>query len=323
VCALLDAETRAGLRRLIARPTWPLLGCEVEDSNLRAILAPFRRKHLDRYVRILREMLKTAQRLVAPEDVPARLAANVRSDPQPPFRLKSLETLVRTFPDHPAVAEAIAAARADPSDDVRLGAGLAQGPAGLDLVREIAQAEDTDDAAAARAVVALGPELTLERVREMLGRALRRRRVRTAEALLAWLGGYGGGESVAALAKVLAIEQGELAVAAAAALGVSGLPGAEAPLVRALEHADRDVRVAAAEALEAVGTATAILPLKAVAGDAALERTARRAIAAIQSRLTGTPGQLSLAGGEEGQLTLSEDESSGRLTLLPPAPGKT
>ena len=323
VRAVLNAETRAGLRRLMDRPAWPLLSCEVADRSLRAVLAPFRRKHLDRYVSVLREVMKTAQRLVAPEDVPAQLAANVSTDPQPRFRLKSLETLVRAFPDHPAVAEAIAAARADPNDDVRLGAGLAQGPAGLDLVREIAQAEDTDDAAAARAVVALGPELTPERVREMLGRALRRRRVRTAEAFLAWLGGYGGGESVAALAKVLAIEPGELAVAAAGALGATGLPAAEAPLVRALENANPDVRLAAAEALEAVGTAAAVLPLKAATGDPVLERAARHALAAIQSRLTGTPGELSLAGGEEGQLTLSDGDASGRLTLTPPAPAKT
>jgi HEAT repeat protein len=319
VHALLDVETRARVLRLLARPEWPVRRCEVAGGELRLWIADPPAKGTHRgFVGSLRLALATAQRLVPPEDIPARLSSKVRADPQAGVRLRSLQALLRAFPGHPVTHEALSAARADQTDEVRLEAGLALGPAGLDRVREIAQAEGTDDACAARAVVALGPELTATGVLERLGHALRRRRLRTAEACLAWLGGYGGAEALGALAKVLAVEQGELAVASAGALGVTGLPGAEAPLVRALENANRDVRLAAAEALEGLGTASAILPLKAVAGDPALERAARRAIAAIQARLTGTPGELSLAGDEEGQLTLAEEDAAGRLSLAPP-----
>jgi len=46
-----------------------------------------------------------------------------------------------------------------------------------------------------------------------------------------------------------------------------------------------------------------------------MRRTARQAIAEIQSRLAGAaPGQLSLAAGESGQLSLAEGEE-GQLSL--------
>jgi hypothetical protein len=322
--AVLDARTRALVQRVMGASQRPAitiakgeLRLEVPAGGTRESLASG-----------LRAALDLAPRLVRPDDVPAGLARNARGDPQAGVRLRCLQALIREFPDHPATRDALAAVRDDRSDEVRLGVGLALGPAGLDFVREIIQAEDPDDGCAARAVVALGSDLPVTRALEMLRHALRRRRLRTAEACLVWLGWHGGADAVEPLAKVLAIEHGDLAVAAARALGAGGLPAAEPSLIHALASAIAGVRVAAAEGLESLGSAAAVWPLKEAAarhpGDFALRRAARQAIAAIQSRLTGTPGQLSLAGGEAGQLALTEEEDpAGQLSLAPPAARKT
>jgi hypothetical protein len=66
-----------------------------------------------------------------------------------------------------------------------------------------------------------------------------------------------------------------------------------------------------------VGTAAAVVPLReAEARDPSLRSPSRQAIAEIQARLGGAaPGQLSLAGGEAGQLSMVEDDETGRLSL--------
>jgi len=47
-----------------------------------------------------------------------------------------------------------------------------------------------------------------------------------------------------------------------------------------------------------------------------VRRAARQAIAEIQSRLTSaTPGQLALADGQTGQLSLAEEHGEGRVSL--------
>jgi len=80
------------------------------------------------------------------------------------------------------------------------------------------------------------------------------------------------------------------------------------------------VRVASAEALALVGTPLSVIPLREAASahllDAALRRAARQAVAEIQGRVRGaSPGQLSLAGDQAGQVTLVEEDTRGRLSL--------
>jgi HEAT repeat protein len=111
-------------------------------------------------------------------------------------------------------------------------------------------------------------------------------------------------------------------VAAAQALALSGLPGAEAPLLEALARDDRDVCLAAAQALGHVGSTAAIPALtdaRARNGEREFDRVIRQAIAEIQSRVPGaSPGQLSLAdaNAQAGQLALADD-TTGRLSLTP------
>jgi len=121
----------------------------------------------------------------------------------------------------------------------------------------------------------------------------------------------------------MAREKGELAVAAAQALGTTGDTAAEPPLIKALQHKTAEVQVAAANGLGWLGSAAAVLPLeetaKGFSRDPELVRATRQAIAEIQSRLPGaSPGQLSLAGAESGQLSLATE--SGEFSLAPADP---
>jgi HEAT repeat protein len=335
--ALLDVETRLLARRLLAgsvdaASAVPKGGRRIEvainGGELQAVLhEEVLRAANESLAGALRALLDLARRLVHPEDVPARLARNAGSDAEWGVRLRCLLLLVHAYPNDPAAREALRAARGDASEAIRLSAALALGDEGRGLLLEIATAERSDDGRAAQALRALGQHLPRALVLETLGHALRRRRPWSAQACIAWLGRFGGGDAVEPLARVLAMEQGELAAPAARALGETRLAAAEAPLIRALRDAEAHVRLAAVHALSGLGSASAVAPLREAAEryaqDGELKAAARKAVAAIQSRLTGTPGQLSLADGEAGRLALADEDAAGRLTLSPPVPGQT
>lgn len=312
VSALLDEETR---RRLSA------LGGRLELSS-----GELRVRELDSAVpRVLPPLLDLARRLSGPLDVPRRLAENARQDPLPKVRLHNLLVLLRELPDDPATAAALRAARSDPSPEVRLRMAKALGAEGHGILRELAEGME-DDAVTAEAVSALGRELPFESACAILEQASKRRRLRTAQACLRAIGRSEGPGAVDVLAEAMARERGDLASAAAQALGVTGSLAAEAPLIQALQRQHADLRVAAADVLGRIGTAAAVLPLKEAAErhplDLDLRRTARQAIAGIQSRLQGaSPGQLSLAGAEAGQLSLAGAEA-GQLSLAEDPAGR-
>ena len=127
----------------------------------------------------------------------------------------------------------------------------------------------------------------------------------------------------------------DIAASVNAGLQAHGLPPAPEPVItsfvgdgvgrlvdRTVAHVGGDIAVApaVAEALGKVGTAAAVAPLRNMAGrfpfDLGLRRASRQAIAEIQSRLTGaTPGQLALADGGSGQLSLAEEGLEGRVSV--------
>ena len=280
----------------------------------------------ERLPEVLASLRTTARRLVAPVDVARRIADNLRTEPEAGVRLQGLLMLLREFGDRPAAREALLAARDDPSAAVRLRAGMALGPDGRDVLLELATAESSDDPCAAGAVAALGEHLPLEGAEAILGRALRARRTATAAACIRALGRGAGATAVRTLAKVLALEQGELGVEAAQALAATALPAAQPPLVAALSSTSPTVRTAAAGALGAVGDVGAVPPLRAAAAsasaDGALKRAVRQSVAEIQARLAGAaPGQLSLVadGAEAGRLSLADTGAVGRVSLADPA----
>jgi len=291
---LLDSETRRRLGRLMrgriavagreAIEVDPSLGDGILEVRVKE--SGFSDKR-ERIPEILAGVLEVAHRLVAPPDVAARIAANLRAEPEAGVRLRGVLMLSREFPHHPATREALLLAREDASEEVRLRAGMALGEEGRETLLDLVERAGTDDACAARAIAALGERLPAERAEAALRRAL---------------GGAG---------------RPQTAQACLEALGRLGRPEYEGLILDALRHEDAQVAVAAARALGRVGTVVAVAALhEAMPPHGELLRNVgRQAIAEIQARLTGAePGQLSLAGGEAGALSLADGEP-GRLSL--------
>lgn len=236
---------------------------------------------------VLAGVLDVTRRLVLRDSPLDQIARNLASEPEPGVRLQSVRRLAREVYHSPELWDPLVAACEDPVAEVRLEAAMAVGPAGRATLRALVADEETADAVAARAVDALGVELTAGQTATELRRALAQRRGATARACLAALASWG--------------EE----------------PKSESLMIEALASADPEVAAAAARALGKVGTAAAVATLRdatpAWPGD--LRSAARQAIADIQARLTGAAaGQLSLAGGDAGALSLAED-SEGRLSL--------
>ncbi|HSD67826.1 MAG TPA: HEAT repeat domain-containing protein [Vicinamibacteria bacterium] len=248
----------------------------------------------ERVPEILAGVLEVARRLVRPPDVAARIAENLRTEPEAGARLRGVLTLAREFHAHPATREALLAARADASAEVRLRAASSLGEEGRETLLDLVEAAGTDDSCAARAVAALGNGLPPERAEAALRRAL---------------GGVGRPQTAQACLEALAL---------------LGRTEAEGLILEALRSEDGAVALAAARAIGKVGTVAAVAALRESAEQGGeRRRAARQAIAEIQARLTGAePGQLSLAGGAAGALSLADGEP-GRLSLAEGPPSDT
>ncbi len=289
--ALLDAKTRRRLTSLLGGGLW------VEDRERVSVRATLVRGVLTlevpnnygavnpRLATALRGGLDLLRTLAPPSDIPARIAENLRGEPEPGVRLAALATLQREYPEHGATRQALIAAVHDRSDEVRLRAGLALGEQGREILLALAGSPKAGDSCSARAVTALGDGLPREEVEATLRRALESNRPATAVACLHGLVRFGSA-------------------------------AAEAALLEALRHPDAAVALAAVRALGHVGTVAAVGPLHELEDrDSSARAAARQAVAEIQSRLTGaSPGQLSLADGNAGALSLA-DGDTGALSL--------
>jgi hypothetical protein len=218
-----------------------------------------------------------------PDRVEERLGSVALNDPLTDVRLAALQTFQDERPEHPATRDALHAAREDVDPRVRLAAasmlGVVKG--GRETLLALASDGTIADHVSARAAAELRSHLPLDATRRILSEALRVRRLETAAACVERLGR--GTEDAELVARVLAREHGEVAIAAARALGRCG--GAEdVPLLREVEsrHPRTD-------------------PL-AVA--------CRGAVASIHTRQPGA---------SHGRLSLAEDRT-GRLSV-PPATG--
>jgi len=234
-------------------------------------------------------------------------------------RLGNLQTLTTEFPRHPGTREALLAALDDPSLEIRLHAAIALGPEGRATLQTLA-ADDGADTVSARAISALGSDFALERAIERLRQSRAKELTATALACIEAIGRAGTPEGSEALADMLATAPDHLAVAAAGAIAGEENEKVERGLLAALERESAEVRVAAAEALGRVGSPSAVVPLREASGahtfDGALRRATRQAIAEIQSRVTGaSPGQLSLAAEEAGQVSLVDEDRRGQVSL--------
>lgn len=299
--ALLDAPTRERLAPLLrgevkAPPERLPLGVVLDAGGILVLIRHSAFKDPEEPVyQALRIAVEQAQGLVAPADLPARLAENLLREPLAGVRRKIVAALAEEYPDHPEARRALLAALQDRHGGVRLRAATALGEAGHETL--LALAAFPDDAHASQAIAALGPRLPAERVKALLERALKDKRPQTAQACLLNLAERGDAQAEELLLHTFSDEGGDPAV-----------------------------RVAAAQALGRIGTAASVPALKAEASSLLpnpLSRAARQAVAEIQARLRGAaPGQLSLIQGavaETGALSFAGGEAGG-LSLADPPP---
>jgi HEAT repeat protein len=287
-----DRETRPLLTRLLRGQVGPGGEGEVQAALSDGVLTVEIRERLfsdplEKLPSALAAALEVGRRLVAPGDTAARIAENVRDEPEASARLQGLLLLAREFPDHPATRERLLAARGDASAEVRLRTAMALGEEGRSTLVALVRDEGSSDAVAAKAVAALGDGIPVD-----LAEATLRRVAGTPEST---------GTTVACLD----------------ALGRLGRVEAEGLLIEALKSSEPQVRAAAARALGRAGTVAAVAALhEAMEARREISRSVgRQAIAEIQSRLSGAaPGQLSLSGAEAGALSLADGEP-GRLSI--------
>lgn len=332
VRALLDAETRAVVMAMLGgllvvpgrRPVSIRGRAELVHGDLQGKLDDYPR--LPTTVELadtLGALLAIADRFDRPANLAARLAGAIEKEPEWRVRLQGLQVLSTSYPNDPATQAALrhALAEADEHEEVRLHAAIALGEEGHASLLDLARHERTADTIAAQAVGALGDRMPADVGVQVLRQALRTRRLRTCVACVQTVEPLGGSEARELLVKMLTRESGELAVAAARALGryARGSAEIEEALLRALERDEEDVRLAVLEALGHMGSARAVLPIQdaARAGvDAETRRIARQAVAEIQSRLPGaSAGQVSIADDGAGRLSLADDDPRGRLSL--------
>jgi HEAT repeat protein len=312
VCARLDAA----MRRQLVRASAACAALEIGGGQLRAEVSE---KVLSR---ILPLLLYISRQLAQPVDEEHQIARNARRDPKAGVRLVNLLLLIRERPGDPETLRALRRACSDASPEIRLRAALELGEEGHDVLLKLAESS-SDDASCTRAVSHLGSRLSFEKAKNILSSSLRKGLFETARACLEVLGHHR--DSVGVLERVMTEEKGELAAAAALALGKTGEAAAEPPLLQALQSEDSDLREAAATALGRVGSVAAVQPLREAAErslfDLTLRQAARQAVTEIQSRLHGaSPGQISLAEAEAGQLSLAPFEA-GQLSLAPDEAG--
>lgn len=322
VLALCDVACRTALRNLL-RGSVRVTGFRVEQGELTVQVptAGFAHGHpgLSTAAQAIGAL---ATHFETPRDVVPLLAGNVERDPQPGVRLNNLDALIAGHPADPRTRDTLRKAFQDADARLRLRAALAAGGEGHPVLEDLALHPGVEDAHAAQAVEGLGNALPLGRI-EPLARAAalqgRAGRPATTLALIAALGRHPDEYAFRWLEFLARTADDAFGPEVVEALTARPRTEAERVLIAVLETSNTDRRrfvESAARQLGLVGTAQAVLPLKDAAArhGRAVASLARQSIARIQSRLDGTPGELSLTGEQGGRVSLSDD-ASGRLWL--------
>jgi hypothetical protein len=292
------------------------------DSRLRA---EFRERAFDdlgsRLPAIVKELVAVGRLLVRPDDVAVRIAENIRDEPLASVRLVNLDTLATEYPRHAATRPALVAALDDPSPEVQLRAANVLGADGHDALLRLARRHDIEETVVIRAIAALDVHYPEDLADETLRRTCESGRLQVARACIDRLAVSGAARYVQDLAALLSSTSLDLAVAAANALGSVANQTAENALVGALGSPAGEVRLAAVASLGRVGSALAVAPLHSCGADhrfdAPLRSAIRQSVATIQSRIAGaSPGQLTLAADEVGQVSLAGTDSRGQVALV-------
>jgi len=285
--ARLDAETRARALDVFG-PNPRLEGAALSNGRLftQVVEEATSREGLQA---AFTAVVALAQRLHAPRKLAEALSDNVSRDPEPGVRLASLRALIREFPGQWVTRDACQRACCDTDERVALAGALQLGEGGHDTLLRLAQ-EAGDDETAVAAIEALGRALPAALLLQIFKRSREKGRTRKTVACVAVLARRPDAAEVPEVVKLLTDDLASYE---------EGLPEA------------------AARALGRLGSIDAVLPLQeaAAAVGGSLRSAARQAVAEIQSRARGaTPGQVSLATGEAGHVSLAEDVS-GRMSV--------
>ena len=288
--AIMDAATRAALRDLARAPQVRPDSIKVDAGTL-TVDARWGRLNPSKnaIVAVAAKVVALARRLQQPEDVPRELARNALEDPVRGVRLANVRTLLREHAGGEETRRVLrrAAAHADP--ELRLMAAVALGEEGRAVLLALARDTAIEDESCAGAIAALGA-VPLADLQAILTESLR------------------------PSARLLPARP-FTARACADALAAGG--AAAVPLLaKVVQSRSEPVALAGVRALRRIDSAEAVLPLMQAAetGEGAVREAARRALENIQVGLTGSPGAVSLAGGEAGQVSVVDD-AAGRVAL--------
>jgi HEAT repeat protein len=300
----------------------PAISTTITESELRVEISNGMRGVSKQLPSVLRALLEVGQVLVRPDDPAERIASNNECEPFAAVRRGNLRVLSAQYPGHAATRRALEQGLRDPSPEVQVEAAAALGRDGEPTLLDIAGRDDVPDELAIRAIAALGEAFPARLAGDTLRRARLAGRRAVVRACLDALARGGAAGCLDDLEALLASgdEDVDLAVASARLLGTVAGDPSERTLIAALQHPAGEVRLEAAGALGKIGTPQAVVPLGDCRGehrfDAALRAATRQAIAEIQSRVTGaSPGQLSLAADDVGQVSLAEPDARGQVSI--------
>jgi hypothetical protein len=283
--ALLDCETRQALVALVR---------DVEDARVsggQLVMTSGFEPIATRAARLgalLCAALSVCERLIPSGALEALVAGNLTTEPHVETRRRALAVLLSERPEDPATRAAVGHALDDADESVRLAAALASGAEGHAVLRAIASDVSSPEESAVRALAKLGASLN-------------------------------GGQVAQVLEGALAADREKVVMACLQSPALATMPDAERLLIGLLAHPASTVCYASAAALGRVGTVAAVVALRAAESEDRIRgATVREAVASIQSRLIGADrgqlavapdaGELSLADGTDGQVSLARDE---------------
>ena len=254
---------------------------------------------------------------IEPSDTVGRLLENFDSEPDPEFRFRNLDVLLRHFSENPEALKAAERAVEDPDSWIRLlgslflsdfetaGRLLKEMPRDQLSMRlrlratwHVKRAAELQASIPFLMVVLQGPLRGLQQV------------------AVTALARFGHMAAVPILRKIGINTYGRFGIVVAKAITEIGGEEAEAALLGLIEHQDISVRMATISGLAEKGTVRAVEPLlqltKGGRVDGSIKRAARAAIVNIQAKIEGAPS---------GGLSIAEATVQGGLSVVKEAGG--
>lgn len=280
IVAAFDGGTRRLATRFTQRGAILMQGVLRAPSRLGRSAAPAQ------VVAAMRSLVELARRLAIQNELAVRLARNANRDPVARVRANCLDQLAERFPRDDGTTRAFRSALSDRDPLVRVTAARHLGAAGRPVLLSIVAKAQTATSTLVMAVQALGAHLPPGVTARILRRSASLRKPHLVRSVLD-------------------------------ALPATIDPRVAEEVARFAHSCSTELQVPALTTLGRIGSVALVPRLRALADDRLrpreMRRAAREAIAAIQARAGGTAGELALAEGNAGAISLAT--SDGRVTL--------